>query len=242
MLTDFQNQFDSLTRDQLVSLTDADIARWIDLLGAEAGIPLLPDAPVAPEFTPPVHDVTHYIVAGIRLNDQQAASDLAAYINRLTCRRDNEYLYLDGKRYSYGNAVAFDKPVDEPVTVSTETLYSEGTAHAHRAMLQEQAALKKAYTDAKKHYDDVSERRERIVESVNDAIYKARRELTLTAEAERMFKRYLELANGNGLIASRFMRAADSTAAARIWDKLTPDVETEAPALPNPESEFLSNL
>ena len=195
-------RYSQMTPEELVALTQEEIALQIDLECANQGSPLLPADP-GPEPTSaiPLPDQQVYEIAGYTTSSIEHASAILTALN-------SGPLYNDA--YARGN---YDIRYMELITpgsyrspeIKTKQLYSptlwaeiKDTFSLQAQKQQEWSLLDKAYRQA------VSDRQD-ITDEVYDAIRKAQQYLSAVASIEAQFEKYLTLAEGNCRVAYNFL-------------------------------------
>ena len=205
---DVSKAFDNLTHEELIALTDEQIQFYIDKACAEEGVPLLPpSAPVKPDVVVVPKTVTHYVVAGVRFLVESEARAVAAAINRSQSRRALVHMGT----YRWSDPV-HDAPEQDEVLVTTEQVFDANGAAAHKAETDQKADRLKAYEDAKKAYDAALTGRDNVGQSIRATVSKAWRLESRRQELLREYDRYKPLANGDELVAKRFLQRAHGDA------------------------------
>lgn len=226
--------FDELTEAELNELTPELLELYIDRACAEAGVALLPPSvPVAPTQRAPEPDLEVFQVAGImcaHLDDARALRDMLAAIQ--TYKHD-----YYGRHY-HTKAVR----ETEPPAVTPRKVYSEAWAEQSREALNVYTEATKQYEEEKRAYDETVRERERIAADIRGAVDRAAARASRRRELRRQFERYLQLANGDALIAARFLGEAKGNSDAR---ELLPDLfksvavlTRREPVTAAPEDEF----
>lgn len=228
--------FDDLSHEDLIALTDEQVAYYIDRECAENGVPLLPPTvPVAPEIASIEKRAIHYVIAGLRFADEQDARNVERAIAATKSLRTVQHV---GGQYSWSGPT-FDVPEteDRPV-VTIDRVFDAAGAAAQKAEDDAKATRKAAYETAKKEYDAAVSGRENVARSIRSAIASA---WTLENRRQRLlseYERYLPLANGDGLIAKRFLQRAHGDAR-DVLPHLFPDGWEDEPVRHAPAEEVV---
>lgn len=196
-------RFDDLTDPELLALIDEQVQYHIDRECAEEGVPLLPPSPGA-EPTRPVapKDVTVFVVGGMLFADREHAEKVAALANQ-GARLVTEY--ADYRSGFYDHIAA---PATADVDVATQQHYSRGTYDRVREALSAYASAKKKWDAGQKERTDATTGRARIAEHVHEKIDAAREVVYLREQAKAEFARYVQLADGDEVMARRFFEKA----------------------------------
>jgi hypothetical protein len=208
--------FDELTDDEVVELTDELVNYYIDRECAEEGIKLLPPGgpPIKPNKGTTEDDLELYEIAGHYFRDRDEANSIAFALGQAKTRMTLDY--ISGPSYRK-KAV----PASDPVSgVSLVRVLSQ-ERHAQLAQLiNEQEAELKTFNDRQREYDKIVQARQTVVTRVHARVREARNALRRREDLAAQFERYLTLANGDRLVAARFLRRAE------------PDVDQILPNLP----------
>lgn len=207
------DNFDDLTPEQLTALTPEQIAYYIDLACAEAGVKLLPPRPQLVSAAPAPHDVTHFCVSiNERFTDRAEAEAVVEAVRRAHSRRDKKYA---GGRYSYSGPT-YDTPAIDTESalpsVTTDTLYSADLFAREKDRITQASEQKERFEKATKEYNEIEEKRERIGSPILSAINEAHDQQRRRRRRLEEFDRYVELAKGDRETAARFLAAAHSDA------------------------------
>lgn len=203
--------FDDLTEAELINLTTEDTIYYIDRACAEAGIPLLP--PVKPELPvkPPENDLIVYNVSGIKLLDMQEAMRLREFLASLTSLGGDAYHYLNGYEHYFQEKT-------EPISIAPEPMMSEQRALAMKTAIAAHGVAQKQAEEERAEFDKIMERRETVSERVYHHIREAVNTSYLRRALLRDFDRYVELANGDRVVAARFLEKAKPDARTLLPD------------------------
>ncbi len=207
---------DEMTREELLALTEDGIQTLIDLECAYMGVPLLPVAPVEPKKPDVEPDVTVYYVAGEYFVDKADAQRVAELIGE--CPR---YKYT----YAYG---LYDGKIvrgteTTMLTVITEKWMSERLYNQHRQALEMYGEARKQYDADRKKYDQILRDRQAIADEVLQKVNEARDWENTVQWIIEQYNRYLKLAEGNQVVAMRFLvkaHAPSKTVLAEVANRL----------------------
>lgn len=239
--------FTELTEEEMLALTESEIETYIDLAAAEAGVQLLPPAPIAPKSIDVSFDVPTWSVGSFIFTTKSEALDVRDAVNKTKSRVDA--VYAAGP-YAYSGprkVVAHD----EPAEVLEARYLSEDNAAQRAGMLADAEAEKESYAKARTNYEKIllwrNQTRTPIVTAIRDARRKAMRRLELFGD----YNRYLALADNNRRVAARFLRHAHADAEellpecftfkeadAPLPRKYFDDPEPKASTLPEEETVF----
>lgn len=207
--------FDELTDAEVLALTDAEIERYIDLECARAGVPLLPPEPgPEPEKPQADKDVTLYEVGGHSFREQEQALRVAAAINS---EHPVETKYASGPGYQR----IVGGPADE-ATVTTSSYFSRERWDAVGAELIAYEEAKQQWERERDEYRKAVSRRNSTVEWVVDRISTVREGERQRERYANLYLRYLGLADGDEVVARKFLLDAEPEAA-----KYLPEGEEE---------------
>lgn len=193
-------RFSDLNEAELTSLTDADIARYIDYACAENGVALLPTLPPAPqpvEFTPDakLYQVDyHWSFA--------TAEDAAKVVQVLNECRAIDTGYLQTPSSVTSTVISGRKSAP---SMSVQDAFSAELAAKLKDELAGAKQAEDIYAKAKKVYDAAVSERECYADEIRDKVANAWEVRNRREARQRDYDRYLELADGNADIALRFL-------------------------------------
>lgn len=217
--------FNELTEDEILALTQDDIERYIDLAAAENGVALLPPAPVAPTPIDATFDVLAYEVGTFTFTNKGDALDVRDVVNKTKSRVRVTYA---GGEYSYSGPKKVMADVESEEVTECRYL-SENNAAQRAGAIADAEAAKTGYVKARADYDKIvlwrQRSREPIMRAVRDAQHTRDRRTFLLAE----YDRYLTLADQNRRVAARFLQAAHSDANALLPQVFVFDATVDAP-------------
>lgn len=190
--------FEDLSNEEILALTDEDIQRYCDLACAQEGAPLLPpepgEKPVKPDHEP---DVPVFSAGGEYFLSQEVALGVAEAIN---AGRPVTWDYAGGwphKRITgtkeYAEAVAASRFFS---AAKWEEVKGEILAHEE---------AKTRWEKEKKEYDEAVKARSRVTEWIWDKISEVREAERQRERFTSLLTRYLDLADGDEVVARKFL-------------------------------------
>lgn len=187
-----------MSKEEIAALTDEEINTIIDLKLAEAGMPLLghaPVAPVAPKIGP--DKVVYYIDNMIfrTLEDAAKIRDIAAEMDLVY------YKYLPGPGY---NRMCIERTDD--LNIQLASVYSEDHWDKIKDIKTRYDNEKANYDSEKAEYDNAKADRAEIVNGVWDVVDRAISDIQRIRNFRKKFEEYLKLAEGNRVTAYNFLR------------------------------------
>lgn len=195
-------QFDELTDEEILDLTDEQIERYVDLACAQEGVPFLPPEPKKPEETAIEPDRSIYKVLGIEFGNKEDAQRVADLL--LDC----EVLateYLPGASYKHRGASRKDAT---EITVDAARVFTAERWDSVRQEAQAYEAAKRQYDADMKEFKEASNRRSEASEWIYDRLQEARSKGYRRDNLRRDYERYLQLADGDERTAARFLADA----------------------------------
>lgn len=225
--------FDELTHDELIALDDTAINYYIDRACADEGVPLLPPTPPEqPKIEQIEKSVVHYTIAGLRFLDEADARSVEAAIAATKSRRTVQTLGT----YRW-NDPTHDAPETDPIIVGMDRVFDVDGAARQKAETDRTADRKAAYEEAKKTYDSALNGRENVSRHIRNAVSAAWKLEHRRRDLLHQYQRYIPLANGDELVAKRFLQKAYSDAR-DVLPGLYPDGWNDVVrAMPAPEVE-----
>lgn len=194
--------FNDLTDQEIVSLTDEQIARYIDLACAEAGVPFLPEIPSRPTMANDVQpDRTVHTVGGIHFDNPDDAEEVAALIAKKD-RWAQTYENIGGE---YGH---FYKPTFEAVRVTTERIVTSAYRASKGVREAAAVAARQKFTEDTEEYERIAKARNREAAEIHTCVETARGFARIQNAMRNHHARYLELAGGRRDIAAKFFAYA----------------------------------
>lgn len=194
-------RFNELTTEELVVMNDSEIETLIDLEVAHAGIlPVLPPKPkelplVDIKPTIEVFEIDNVIFT--RMEDAAAFQKME--------RRKTEYNYS-----STGTNYMWLRPVEESFqnSIQAKKYYTEADVMRVRQALIHKKEIENENLAAKTEYEKFLKDTNDIREEVHGAYRDAVRLTEKRVQAEKIYSKHLELADGNAAIAEKFFRDA----------------------------------
>jgi hypothetical protein len=192
--------------EEIITLSEGEISRWVDIEGAFAGVDLLPPEPGRkPEIELPDPDTTIYVITfGWRFTwefrTEESARAIYDVLDSVSGRVTTE---ASGDRSYIVEEAESGQPRLSPKKVYSAELWGS-VEKAHEAYSEELASWQERRT----LYDRIANERAAIEQELRDAIVAARSRLSAIARAGESLKRYLDLADGVREIALVFMYSA----------------------------------
>lgn len=199
-------RLEDYTNEELSVLTELEIENLIDVECMAEGVPLsITPKPVLkelPKIEDPINAV--YKVDDYYFTDKSEADQLATLLSSVTSRVTTDYNYnISGSDYRYY------KKYESPVDIKKNFYYSKEEYNELMDILKSKKDIEEYNRIAQKEYEaSVSGRRE-TVNSVIDAINNAKYEMRKINEAIDIYKKYIELSDGEEEIAKKFFRQND---------------------------------
>lgn len=191
--------FDELTRQELVALTDEQVARYIALAVAEEGIrPVDPPVPQMTGEIDAVPTVTAYKAHGLYFMDENDALLVA----QMAVFEDNtDYAFGYNNKYKWISRAA-------ECVVTGEKFYEKADIDKHREKLAAIASDKKRYETERDAWRKYTESTSKLHEWIYGKLRGARQRQAEIDRAAVSWKQYLDLADGNEDVARRFFEKA----------------------------------
>lgn len=212
------------TDEQLLTLTDEELQRAIDVECARRGIPLLPDIAVPrPKLEMPEATVTVYVLTSgygcsLEFNDAAAAEDVAQAIRAAAPKRvsTSSRGYGTGPTYVDGSWQVLPVKIETRHALSAEAWASVESETKRIEKLQEE------WDAAEKVRKNIANQRQEVDEELSELVNLANRRARERTEAQAKFVQYLGVADNDRLMALRFMAHAGyehHIRAAGLWDE-----------------------
>ncbi len=193
--------FDDLTDEEVLALSDDDVQRYIDRECAEAGIPLLDHPGPKPDDSPLAGDLKTFEVSGVFFTDKMEAMEICDAINK--CASRVSIGYVSGPSYQKKAA-----PADANVAITETMVLSEAAANNRAAAIAAAERRKKDYEARLVAFNNAGYSRNRIADEITGRVEAVAGKERLKADVRRQHEKYLELAEGNRRTAARFLLAA----------------------------------
>jgi hypothetical protein len=213
-------QFDSLTEQELVALSEDEVQRYIDYACAENGVPLLPSLPPAPVEVNCMPDVTVYSL-GHWLHFA-TAEDASRALDAIVASKPIETTYISVPSRVTSTVIAKGKP---NLAITSAEAFSADKAEGIKGQLAEAKRQEDVYAKAKKSYDAAVSEREAYASEIRDKVSAAWETHHRREGLRRDYERYLSLADGDTRIAARFLGSANRDAQALLPDLFIESVE-----------------
>jgi hypothetical protein len=189
------------TNEELSMLTDSEIENLIDVECMKAGVPLSitpkPTLKEVPEIKDPTTEI--FQVDNYYFTDSKEANQLATMLSSITSRVTLDYNYNSGSsNYKYY------KKYETPTDIKKTKCYSREEYNDLTDILKARKDIEDYNRNITKEYEDAVSERRYIVDSVWDAISEAQYEMRKINEALDIFKKYVELSDGDEEIAKKF--------------------------------------
>lgn len=192
-------RFEDLTDEQVRTLTDEQVERYIDLECALAGVPLLPaTAPVKPDGVQKQKDIEAYEVGDIVFVNRVDADEIATLANHKP-RLTTTYSHVAGAYEQVATAA------EDDVAVKVVRHYSPQRWAQEREAVSAAARAENAYQSEVRAYDETVKRRREASEHVRRRIEDVHENYYRQQQLQREYDRYLDLADGNAEVAARFL-------------------------------------
>ena len=200
-----------LNDEEVLSLTDEQVARFVDIECAHEGAPIEPDYPgPKPEVEDPECDQVLYNVTGVPyyFDDKAVADALAAAFTGARMFDTKKIGTIEVVR----DIPSYHSPQDFG-TVSTKAVVSMQSYDKHREAIEANAALIRKWESAKSEYDSAIRERRKAADSVYEYVAEARKRDMRRKQLEKALAEYVALADGDETIALRFLHSAYPDAA-----------------------------
>ena len=191
-----------LTDYELAALEDEEIATIRNLILAEAGIPIVVNAPVKPEIEIPKKDLTIYNIKGLNCNisftDVNEATEIVEMLKK--CKTLGLYKY--GNKYNYfskGSELSYDGK-HMAITLESQEVFSEELERSIRNKYNENKQQMENYEIELSNYNKLLARQDEATEDFYNALNEARKTIQRRKTLKYQFQdTYLPLADNNYL-------------------------------------------
>jgi hypothetical protein len=214
--------FADLTDAEVIDLSPEDVQFYTDRLAAERSIPLLQEAPEDPKITQPQKDAVAFRIT-VSLQKRTDAEAVARFAEQFL-RWDIGYKSIPGLGYESTASPEFD-----PIHISEERYYTEAYGATIGAQMERFTEAKKSYEAAMKAYRETVEQHVSIQREIAARRSEALQRRRLVEQCEKLFERYMELAEGQRRIACKFLSDARPNAAEIIPHRFEPDEQGPMP-------------
>lgn len=215
-------RLDEFTDEELLGLTTAQIEAIIDRECAEEGVLLPGDRPVQPVTPPGLQpDVPIYMVPEARFTNPEDATKLVAFIKALESRT--------GWRYNFGAGYSkIAEPAPEDIAIGQESLFSAEQWAQRGTAVEVHSRATEAFKKDLKRWEDGTADRKRAADAVYRRVEQASADRRRRERMEQLWKRYVELADGDTRLAWKFLIAANPDAADVIPELAPPPEVAES--------------
>lgn len=191
------------SREELANLTDDQYDMLVDLECMHEGAPLSIEKPRYKEVpTVPEPDVEVYEVCGFVLTDKAEADKLVEAINKLQSCVEIDYNYRVSSDYRYIS----EKKVKPDKEIRTREVYTKDAYKAIQSTLENINTIKEYNDELREDYEERCEQRNNVIHDISEAIRTAVDELEELRAATEVYKKYLDLSNGNEEVAQNFFK------------------------------------
>ncbi|MBO1870099.1 hypothetical protein J4O15_03885 [Lachnoanaerobaculum sp. Marseille-Q4761] len=195
------------TNDELINLTKEEYNKLIDFECMNEGVPLSIETPKYKELPSiPEAEILLYQVAGFLFEDETEAKEFLKVVNNLkSCVRTDYECYVGNPNYKY----VTERNVRQNNRITEEKAYTEEAYYSIRLTLKNINDLRKYNRNVKAEYKSKWDQRNAIINDINEAIDKAKDEAIRLENAVQVYKKYLELSEGNEIIAQSFFSTTE---------------------------------
>ena len=202
------------SREELVNLTDEQYDMLVDLECMYEGAPLSIEKPRYKEVpTVPEPNVEVYEICGFVLTDKAEADKLVEAINALQSCVELDYNYRVSNDYRYIS----EKKVKPAKEIRTREVYTRDSYQAIQSILENIKIIKEYNDEIREDYEERCEQRNNVIHDISEAIRTAVDELEALRAATEVYKKYLDLSNGNEEVAQNFFKTG-------IYAELLPEI------------------
>ena len=196
-------KLENYTNKELSILTDEEITNLIDIECMSAGVPLsIASKPIlkeVPEINNPTTEI--YVVDNYNFTDKEEASKLADLLTSAKSRVTTDYNYNAG-----GSNCKYYKEYTPTINVKNVFCYSKEEYNDLQNVLKLKNDIENYNKESIDNYNESMSERNEIVNTVWDAIRNAQNEMRKINEALNIYKKYIELSDGNEEIAQNFFK------------------------------------
>lgn len=191
------------SKEELANLTDEQYDILVDLECMHEGAPLSIEKPRYKEVpTVPKPNVEVYEICGFSLLDKSEADGLVNVIKGLKSCVDIDYNYQISSEYKYIS----ERPVKPDKEIRTIWVYTKDLYAEIKSTLEDIKVAKEYNREIRDDYKERCEQRNNVIRNINDAIGTAIDELADLRAATEVYKKYLDLSNGNEEVAQNFFK------------------------------------
>jgi hypothetical protein len=191
------------SREELANLTDEQYDMLVDLECMHEGAPLSIEKPRYKEVpTVPGPNVEVYEVCGFILTDKAEADKLVETINGLQSYVELDYSYRVSSDYRYIS----EKKIKPAKEIRTRDVYTKDAYTEIQSTLEDIKTIKEYNDELREDYEERCEKRYNVIHDISEAIRTAIDELEELRAATEVYKKYLDLSNGNEEVAQNFFK------------------------------------
>lgn len=200
-------EFNELTHEELISLTNQEIQKYIDLKIAEEGIKFVPEPDYKdieiPKFNDPDSQPIYKVRYNVGFFNEKDATTYISLMKEAVCVNEKD---LHGEKYHvYSEIDGWEKGRGQVEIVKASSNHKlKEYEEANALILEEKERLKNDVVEYNNFLSATKEIRSSINEKIQEAI-KFQKRIDLAKQA---WERYVKLADGNDKIASRFFNNA----------------------------------
>jgi flagellar hook-basal body complex protein FliE len=194
------------TNEDLSVLTEVEIENLIDVECMKAGVslsiapkPVLKEVPEIKEPTTEIFQVDNYY-----FTDSNESAQLAAVLSSMTSRVSLDYNYNSGSSNN-----KYYKKYETSTDIKKSRAYSKEEYNELTDLLKARKDIEDYNREVTKEYNDSLSGRREVVNEVWDAIRDAQNEMRKINEALNIYKKYVELSDGDEDIAKKFFSQND---------------------------------
>lgn len=196
--------FDDLTNEELVALSQEQIAHYKRLEAAEAGVVLPGPEPVPFSEQRPSQDVVLYTVMGCKFTSREKAEELQRFLmERQACLVETDY------NWQMGSHAHYVKGFEGELAITESSVYSAKRYEELREQINGYSQRKKVADEARAEWQKAKNGFDKCVEWVDGKVSEARARIWKEQENQRRFNEYLELAEGDSRRAWQFFTKAN---------------------------------
>lgn len=195
-------RFKEFTRSELAALTDEQVKYLIDIECAHEGAPISVEEPQrveVPEIPEP--DVTYYDVNGILFTSFDEASRFVDYLGKQKSLCDTDY-DMDDRGYGKYKYIVDDRPNNS--CIEMKKAYTHARYDELKGVIRQHAIAEGKNKEQHDNFEKLCKARSEISARVRRAVAEARDEEAEISRRAAIYKKYIELADGDETVAARF--------------------------------------
>lgn len=196
-------KLEDYTNKELSLLTDEEVTNLIDIECMRAGVPLsITPKPILKEVPTIKNPTTEiYMVDNYYFMDKEEADSLADLLTSIKSRVTTDYNYNAG-----GSDYKYYKEYNTVTNVKNTLCYSKEEYIDLQNVLKLKNDIENYNKESINNYNKSMSERNEIVNIVWNAIRNAQDEMRKINEALNIYKKYIELSDGNEEIAQNFFK------------------------------------